>query len=515
MKQKQTLAEFSPQLAAQWHPTKNGTLSPGQVAAGSSKKVWWLGPCGHEWETRVSNRSNLHSGCPYCSTTNRRALPGIEDLATRRPDLAAQWHPTKNGSLTPDTVTSQSNRRIWWVCQQGHAWDAPIANRVRYNRGCPYCSGHRAVIGETDLETIAPDIAAQWHPTKNGELSPSQFTRGAAKIAWWLCPTCGHEWQASVFVRTNGVGCPQCRPEQLTKRLLNKRGSLLTNNPALAAQWHPTKNGALTPDQVLPKSGKKVWWLGPCGHEWQATVCNRANDDNCPYCAGKKILRGFNDLASQNSSLAAQWHPAKNGTLTPDQVTAKSGKKVWWLCPDCGHEWESTIANRAGGGCPQCHPEQRSKRLLESRGSLLANNPALAAQWHPTKNGVLTPDQVLPKSNKKVWWLCPDCGHQWEATVVARANGGGCPECSPQRKAKALVEKRGSLLTNNPALAAQWHPAKNGALTPDQVTAKSAKKVWWLCPDCGHQWEATPQSRAGSNNCPSCSRYRRKPGGGG
>lgn len=280
MSSKMSLSEYSPELAAQWHSILNGELNPDSVTYGSTTKVWWLGPCEHEWEARVANRTLSKSGCPFCAKTNRRALAGIDDLAALRPDVADQWHPTKNGKLLPEEVTAQSGKKVWWLCEKGHEWATTIESRTRYNHGCPYCAGKKVWQGFNDLVTQRPDLASQWHPTKNGKL---------------------------------------------------------------------------TPDEVTAKSGKKVWWQGHCGHEWAATVASRANGNGCPVCANKKVLQGFNDLATANTTLAAQWHPTKNGNLTPNQITKGTHKKVWWLCPECGHEWEDSVISRTKAtGCTRC-----------------------------------------------------------------------------------------------------------------------------------------------------------------
>jgi hypothetical protein len=110
---------------------------------------------------------------------------------------------------------------------------------------------------------------------------------------------------------------------------------------------------------VSHKSNKKVWWLGKCGHEWEAIINNRSKGRGCPYCANKKVISGFNDLETQNPTLALEWHPTKNGSLTPKMVTANSGKKVWWL-GKCGHEWETRVSHRSNGsGCPYCCGQKR------------------------------------------------------------------------------------------------------------------------------------------------------------
>ena len=126
---------------------------------------------------------------------------------------------------------------------------------------------------------------------------------------------------------------------------MEKSINLSTTYPEIAKEWHPTKNGAITPDMVAPKSGKKAWWLGPCGHEWEAVISSRTRGVGCPYCSNYRALAGYNDLATTEPQLAQEWNYEKNGSLKPTDVTSGSHKIVWWKCSR-GHEWERDINNR-------------------------------------------------------------------------------------------------------------------------------------------------------------------------
>ena len=125
-----------------------------------------------------------------------------------RRELLAQWHPRKNGPLNPEDVLPGSHRSVWWKCSEGHEWRAEINSRVKGN-GCPICAGRVVIPGKNDLETVSPLLAAQWHPNKNGPLSPGEVTSGSKRKVWWRCVR-GHEWQASIKSRTQGAGCPVC-----------------------------------------------------------------------------------------------------------------------------------------------------------------------------------------------------------------------------------------------------------------------------------------------------------------
>lgn len=200
------------------------------------------------------------------------------------------------------------------------------------------------------------------------------------------------------------------------------RYNLAVENSTLARQWHPTRNGSLSPRDFSPKSNKKAWWLCKNGHEWEATINSRAYGAGRPYCANTKVGED-NNLQAQSPEIATEWHPTKNRPLIPRDVMPGSQKKVWWKCKK-GHEYQAIISDRRKGGCPYC-----SRHRASSNYNLKRSYPAIAKQWHTRKNGSLSPSDVTPRSNRKVWWIC-EKGHDWEAVVGSRTVGRGCPFCS-------------------------------------------------------------------------------------
>lgn len=114
----------------------------------------------------------------------------------------------KNAPLTPKDVTSYCNKAHWWRCYRGHSWKAVVSNR-HLGTGCPYCSGHLPIPGENDLATTHPQLAQQWNTARNEGKLPSQYLPLSNKIVWWRCEH-DHEWQATIFTRILGSGCPYC-----------------------------------------------------------------------------------------------------------------------------------------------------------------------------------------------------------------------------------------------------------------------------------------------------------------
>ncbi len=474
------LADY-PEIAAQWHPTKNGDIVPSEVS--SHKKCWWLCCKGHEWEVRFGNRIK-GNGCPYCG--RRRCCPE-NCLAILYPNIAAEWHPTKNGKITPSDIATGSKRECWWLCKKGHEWEARCANRAYNGTSCPCCSG-RKVCHENCLATLYPEIAFEWHPSKNGDVTPVDVVAGNANKYWWLCKK-GHEWETTCDSRVSGRGCPYCASKKLCCD-----NCLAGLYPQVAAEWHPTKNGSVTPNDVYAKSANKYWWLCKNGHEWLAMIANRTLGCDCPYCAGRKVCSD-NCLAILYPQIADEWHPTKNGSMTPRDVVPGTKNKYWWLCKS-GHEWQISCDNRVRSrhGCPYCTGQ---KVCFDN--CLATMYPKIAAEWHPSKNGNITPSDIVAGTPKEYWWLCKK-GHEWQRSGDARVRRGrGCPYC-----ANCKVCHDNCLATLYPQIAAEWHPVKNGNITPKDVIAGSNKKYWWLCKK-GHKWLANCNSRVGRNSgCPVC-----------
>jgi len=618
-----SLAFRHPEVATEWNLEKNKDLSPEDVFSGSSKKAWWVCEKGHEWQAAISSRAR-GNGCPYCSG-NKVSLDNC--LATLRPDLANEWHKTKNGGLSPRGFTISSSKKVWWKCNKGHEWEAAIFSRSRRKggAGCPFCCG-LFLTAENSLASVYPNLTKEWHPTRNLPLTPENTSARSGKKVWWVCSK-KHEWQAVLYHRASGSGCPYC-----TNRLASEQNSLASKFPKLAMQWCSEKNAPLKPQEVVFGSHKKVWWECGRGHTWKSAIVERTQGSGCPYCSnqtskpelrlfaeiseiigavssrkkiagyeldillddygigieydgrwyhrdkhqkdlhkntelgnhGIKVVRvresplkplseldvicnaqrlrkttidqllknlssdlNANDLANSQAylkksrfqstpsykklisylpgpppseslsvmhpQLKDEWHRDKNSPLSSDNFSPGSHAEVWWICKK-GHEWKARIAHRANGvGCPFC-----SNQKVCADNNLEVRNPELAKEWANDKNAPLTPGDVVFGSRKKVWWRCKK-GHEYQAMIMSRSRGTGCPYCAGK-----LISKDNNLAAVNPELAREWHKTKNGQLRPKDVTPGSDKKVWWKCSE-KHEWKASLYHRKNGKGCPYCS----------
>jgi hypothetical protein len=455
------LCDAEPKIAAEWLYKLNAGWGPEHVSRASGVRAWWQCPdCNRPYKAQINNRtSKTRSACPYCAS---KRVCDENSFAVNYPELASEWHPTKNKKLKATEVTYASGKRAWWLCSKcQHSWETAVADRTVLESGCPACYEARMEYArlhpstyETPQKVFSEDtddaghwytkpssenfvslydysktIARQWHPTKNGKIGALDISKGSNAIAWWKCKKGpDHEWQAAVYSRTRQrnktAGCPYCNNKKLSVT-----NSIAATSPKLAKEWHPTKNGKLKPNELIAGGKQKYWWQ--CkkdkSHVWECESYRRVKGSKCPYCTHQRVSKD-NCLTKDFPYIAAQLHPTKNDGIKGDQIAAFSAKKYWWSCKvSSEHDWQATPANRTihGSGCPYC-----AGKLLCSTNCLSTLFPKQAAQWDKKKNGTLTPETISPHSKEVVWWRC-DYGHSWQQTVNKRVRSPvPCWECT-------------------------------------------------------------------------------------
>lgn len=496
-----TLSAKYPLFAKEFHPTKNEGMKADKISSASKVNVWWqcLKDKSHEWQSPVANRVKKKAGCPYC---DNRMLSKTNSLALNKPEIAKEFHLRLNYPLTPEEVVFCSPKPVYWKCSAGHEYRARILDRAVYGKGCTSCS---PMLRAKPLSRFK-DLVKELHPTKNGDLDPAKVSSASEKKVWWQCPQSkDHEWEASPHYRAQvGTGCPFCANLKVARS-----NCLAKVRPDIAKELHPTKNGQITAKDVVPGSAKELWWK--CKHNprhiWQAPVYQRTRADGsgCPKCGtgvGGKIKSGT-VLAIAHPDVARDWHPTKNGNLTPEKVTAKSALKAWWRCSrNPKLTFAQEIGERVRRGCTYCRIYKKSLKALF---------PKVAKRLHPTKNKGLYPDAVTASSSTVAWWICPvDSNHVYQSvikSVTKSAKNGtiGCPYCNGD-----MVDDSNSLAKLSPEIAAEWNYKRNGERTPKNVSTGSNYRAWWICKE-KHEWQSPVYSRALQNSeCRTCSYERRR-----
>ena len=219
---------------------------------------------------------------------------------------------------------------------------------MRIDDGCPYCKSSKLLRGFNDLATTHPELVAEWDFERSGDLGPDGVRFSAAKQVWWRCGR-GHAWRISAYNRIGGADrdCPNCGD----RKVLKGYNGLRTTHPKIARGWNKERNGDLKPTDAIANSNKRVWWKCKEGHEWSGLIANRARRGKaglgCPYCSGRKVFAGYNDLAATHPVIAPMWHPRMNKRLKPTGVQAVS-RKLAWRRGECGHVYQMAVRDRVG-----------------------------------------------------------------------------------------------------------------------------------------------------------------------
>ena len=422
----------------------------------------------------------------------------MKKFLSEYPELIKEWHPTKNGELKPEKVTHGSHKKVWWLCPKGHPYVSTIYNRTgQYKTGCSYCSGKR-VNEENNLKFVFPSVSSEWHPTKNGELKPEKVTYGSDKKVWWLCPK-GHSYDAKISNRTRKEksGCPYC-----SGRMVNEDNNLLSIFPKIANEWHPTKNGELKPDKVTHGSNKKVWWLCPKDHSYDAVINKRTREKptGCPYCS--------NQSSSPELRILAEFRFIFGDVKTRHKI---EGVEMDVYVP------KLNLAIEYDGY--HFHQGKEQKDLEKNEFLQLRNIEVIRVRCRPltkiTENDLIVENDDLSKSDlnrvfKKIYSFVDfdvkekikeyfDSDHFLNENLF-REYLSYLPSPLPEN----------SLTTKFPNLVNEWDYEKNHPLIPDQFSEGSKNKVWWLCPK-GHTYDVEIKSRTRKDKprgCPYCSGRR-------
>lgn len=357
--------------------------------------------------------------------------------------------------------------------------------------------------------------AIYWNAIKNNDIRPRSVGISSHGKYHFKCENCRHDLYLCLSDVQSGHWCGFCANQ---KRCENSACNFCFNNslasdPRIATHWHATKNGDINPRELSPNSHKKCWFKCPkCAHDYRMELGSFTTGQGCPYCANKKRC---NDEACQfcfNNSFASHnkavyWHQTKNGDIKPRDVPKCRSTKYWFRCPDCMHDLNIGLDKiQMDKWCRYC----RTHRLCDDQDCQLCFNKSFAsckkaAWWHPTKNNT-DPRNVTLYDNRKYWFKCPDCLHDFETELCSiSSRSHGCPYCANRKRCKnELCEHcfRKSFASHDKAIF--WHSTKNGTISPKDISLKSNRKYWFTCPRCKSDFDMRPACISKGNWCRYC-----------
>lgn len=354
----------NPLLLKEWDYQKN-PKPPSEYLPGSNEKVWWkCSTCGHEWEALISNRALSGRGCPCCA--NKKVVAGKNDLATTRPELAQEWHPTKNLPLIPQNVFAGSAQKVWWKCPTGHEYQASLLHRSQ-GTNCPICnSGQQTSFAEQAvfyyIKQLYPD-AQNRVQNLLGQRMELDIYIPSIHLAIEYDGSFWHNHNKPNKRDRDEKKYALCQAQHIY--LIRIREDRNEKTQKLADEvWHMENLENL--DQLSKLIQLVIDKLDPRSHfltrkritDIHSPIHVNVKRDEFKIRRYQQVLKK-DSLAEQFPKIAAEWHPTKNDTLTPQMFLPGSTQKIWWLCPACQHEWKTPIYHRTHSktGCPSCYHE--------------------------------------------------------------------------------------------------------------------------------------------------------------
>lgn len=516
------LASSYPQLALEWNYERNTPLLPSEVTSRSGLKVWWKCDKGHEWQSAVYSRQN-GNGCPICS--NKAVLAGFNDLSTCNPELAKEWNYSRNGPLLPTMVTTNSGKKVWWVCSRGHEWQASVDHRTR-GRGCPICL--------TDRRSSFPEQAIFYYVSQQYACALNRYKLNQRYELDIFIP------ELNVAIEYDGIYFHTS--EKSVGREKNKNAACYREKILLIRVKEDTKATSVLIQHWNPFLIKIIYNPQKDYSNLQQAldelfhILKKRDDtlnlhvnlenDRTEILSLLKQSDVADNLEEKCPEIATEWNYSRNGLLRPNSFAWASNQSVWWICPQ-GHEYQAKISNRTvlNRNCPICAVQKRSEsrhqRSVEKHNfqdwCYEHDKAFLIDEWDIDANDGKTPNNYSTGSNYPVWWACRTCGYKWQALIPNRIKGTGCPQCSIQRRkmhqnSKPVIGDN-SLTSwchknNRTDLLSEWHCSKNQH-PAEHYTFGSHTKVWWKCHECGNEWEAEIKARVRGNGCPVCRRKKK------
>ncbi|WP_435097160.1 zinc-ribbon domain-containing protein [Candidatus Pelagibacter bacterium nBUS_27] len=290
-------------------------------------------------------------------------------LAERYPELAVEFHPTKNYPLTINSIAKWGNLDVWWTCKHKHHYQKKIRLKLKsldsFKRNkhkrkrksnsvnfCDICQG-TVVDQQNSLETLKPQLMQFFDYKKNYPLTPKKIFYKSATDIYWLCPK-GHglKQRPNRFMLNGIFICKKC-PGTIFK--------LSDKYPKFAKEFHPFKNYPLTADSYYPWQIEEVFWTCKYNHHYKEKLKKRLDNYSTNRKSLCKICRGLivddqNNLDVINPKISKQWNYKKNYPKTPDKIFWKDSKKPFhWTCSR-NHNWATTVRHRtvSKSNCPFC-----------------------------------------------------------------------------------------------------------------------------------------------------------------
>ena len=350
-------------------------------------------------------------------------------------ELMKDWDWRKNNELglDPHTLTASSNKKVWWLCSKcAYEWSTTVGNRAgALKRGCKNCN--RNTIGDKLSKSAAKKnnimmtnayLEKEWDYSKNGELKPSEVSSGSDKFVWWICQWCGHEWKTQVKKRAlRGNGCPRCSKQSTS---FQEQAIYYYVKKIYKDAVNRDLSNGFELDIFIPSLNVGIEYDGKTWHKTnKKLVMDNIKDENCKN-KGITLYR-FRDPILENTlnSIRINCIDGDNSSLEESIVMLLELLCQRKVCVNVDRDKYEIL--------------ELYKRNMQEN-SIAYKFPNLVEEWHPTKNKMLSPQNIAWSSGIKIWWKCKKCGYEYQAAPNHRTRKGrysGCIRCGREKVNKS------------------------------------------------------------------------------
>ena len=436
-----TLSELYPRVA-KMYASENKVLVDKVNPYTNLEYLWVCQRCKKSFKRRLDWVIKGKIYCRSCSSAMGKLSISLREAY---PEVADRYD--AGGNIILSTMVSPiSSMKAKFLCPnlgKPHIYETSINHAVtRFGttlyQGCIICAGRKIVAGVNDLPTMETELFKMFSPSNT--INPQEVGwRDSKKLIKWVCPE-GHEFEQTVseqkkYISTKYKGCPYCAGRKVAKGV-NDLKSLF---PDVYELWDFEKN-TVDPSIITGRSyEKKCWFKCPKGHSWEAltygVIASRTHSSRgCPYCANQKVLKGYNDLESQNPELLKYWDYSENDILPSEVGATDQNHKYFFRCSE-GHSFQSSVYIMLGSlkykskGCPVC----ANKQVEIGVNDLLTTHPFVRDIFPYDINPDVDPVLLVAGSDREINCYCAnyECENTFKTSVYNWVNGfvKFCPDC--------------------------------------------------------------------------------------
>ena len=488
--------EHYPEVFADYNEEENGKPFSAIDDTEIKDLFWWN--CRNEdcletyqatIQQKISTRNSFSKGCLYCA--GKKVLRE-KSFAALHPDMIEEYD--SRNLLDPFEVTEHSTRTVSWVCRNNpeHTWQANFYERASGYKRCPVCDPHPKY--KVMLYEMYPEFEKYY--SKENRRSFKSYALQSNEKPLWTCDN-GHTYPNSIY-RISQRGffyCPLCEGSIVVAEI----NSVTAKRKDIVDQWS-CKNDFLPEEVYYNTTSPVLWECTTCSGTYAFPVSDkREGNVSCPYCNGRRVLSGFNEIPSW---LITEY--SLKNEVPISEYPVNSVHKVLWTCPTCHGDYLYRICDREIGddSCPYC----RHKKILVGFNSLADTDPDLAKEWSSGNSDL--PSEYMKSSTHRALWTCPTChGNYFYRICDRELDDDSCPYC---RNLKVLPGFN-SLPDLAPELVNEWS-SENPDL-PSEYTRSSTHRALWTCPSChGDYFYRICDREVDDDSCPYCCDKKILPG---